>query len=271
MTMPTPTPNPTPTPAPITSIQTPYAALAGRVALVTGALGGLGPAVCRAFVASGATVIGVVSAGGGRHGSLDEALAALRATLAPGADASRLTLRTANLEDERSVADLVAGVASDFGRLEIAANLVGGYAAGQPVSALDANVWDRQFALNARTTFLVSKHVAAPMIRQQWGRIVNVSSRAAVAGRRNAAAYAVAKQAVITLTEAQAEELRDDHITVNAILPSIIDTPANRAAMPKADHSRWPTADQVARVIAFLASEDAAIISGATIPVYGLA
>ncbi|HUY79341.1 MAG TPA: SDR family NAD(P)-dependent oxidoreductase [Ktedonobacterales bacterium] len=245
--------------------------LANRVALVTGALGGLGPAVCQTFIAAGATVVGVASESSGRHGSPADALAALRATLPADAIASRLTLRTADLSDESSVAQLVAGVVSDFGRLEIAVNLVGGYAAGQPVSALDADVWDSLLTLNARTTFLVSKHVAAPMARQQWGRIVNISSRAALAGRRNAAAYAVAKQAVITLTEAQAEELRDDHITVNAVLPSIIDTPANRAAMPKADTSRWPTAEQIARVIAFLASDDAAIISGAAIPVYGLA
>lgn len=260
--MTTPTPN---------SPATLPGALANRVALVTGALGGLGPAVCRAFVVAGATVIGVASAGTGRHGSLAEALETLRASLPPGAIASHLTLRTADLTDEDSVAQLVANVVNDFGRLDVAANLVGGYAAGQPVSALDAEVWDSLLTLNARTTFLVSKHVAAPMVRQQWGRIVNISSRAAVAGRRNAAAYAVAKQAVITLTEAQAEELRDDHITVNVVLPSIFDTPANRASMPKADTSRWPTAEQIARVITFLASDDAAIISGAAIPVYGLA
>jgi len=241
------------------------------VALITGALGGLGPAVCGAFVAAGATVVGAVSAGSGRHGNPDDALAALRATLPPDAIASRLSLRAANLADERSVAQLVASVVNDLGRLDIAVNLVGGYAAGQPVSALDADVWDRMLALNARTTFLVSKYVAPPMVRQQWGRIINISSRAAVAGRRNAAAYAVAKQAVITLTEAQAEELRDDHITVNVVLPSIIDTPSNRAAMPNADASRWPTPEQIARVIAFLASDDAAIINGAAIPVYGLA
>jgi NAD(P)-dependent dehydrogenase (short-subunit alcohol dehydrogenase family) len=98
-----------------------------------------------------------------------------------------------------------------------------------------------------------------------------VSSRAARSGRKNAAAYATAKNAVITLTEAQAEELRDAGVTVNAILPSIIDTPANRTAMPNADASRWPTAEQVARVALFLASDDAGLISGASIPVYGRA
>jgi NAD(P)-dependent dehydrogenase (short-subunit alcohol dehydrogenase family) len=127
------------------------------------------------------------------------------------------------------------------------------------------------FALNLRPTFLFSKYAARAMAEQNWGRIIHVSSRAARSGRKNAAAYATAKNAVITLTEAQAEELRDAGVTVNAILPSIIDTPANRAAMPTADTNRWPTAEQIARVALFLASDDAGLINGASIPVYGRA
>ncbi|HLY30688.1 MAG TPA: SDR family NAD(P)-dependent oxidoreductase [Ktedonobacterales bacterium] len=242
--------------------------LAGRVALVTGALGGLGPAICQVLAAAGAIVVGVA---GDSHGDLAGALGGLHSDIQSPADISRISLRAANLLDEASVMQLVAGVASDLGRLDIAVNTVGGFAAGQPVSELSAETWDRMLALNARTAFLVSKFVAAPMTRQQWGRIINISSRAARSGRRNAAAYAVAKQAVITLTEAQAEELRDAYVTVNAVLPSIIDTPANRQAMPNADTSRWPTPRQVARVIAFLASDDAGLINGAAIPVYGLA
>jgi NAD(P)-dependent dehydrogenase (short-subunit alcohol dehydrogenase family) len=96
-----------------------------------------------------------------------------------------------------------------------------------------------------------------------------VASRSAYSGRKNAAAYAVSKRAVITLTETQAEEMRGSGVTINAIVPSIIDTPANRAGMPTADTSRWPAPDQVARVVLFLASGDAALISGAAIPVYG--
>lgn len=241
--------------------------LAGRVALVTGALGGLGPAVCQIFAQAGASVVGVV---GVSQRDLADALAGLRSRLS-SVDGGRLTLKQADLLDETQVARLVSEVVGEQGRLDIAVNTVGGYAAGQPVAELNAETWDRMLALNARTAFLVSKHVAAPMITQHWGRIINISSRAAHSGRRNAAAYAVAKQAIITLTETQAEELRDAHITVNAVLPSIIDTPANRRAMPKADTARWPTPEQVARVLAFLASDDASLINGAAIPVYGLA
>jgi NAD(P)-dependent dehydrogenase (short-subunit alcohol dehydrogenase family) len=127
------------------------------------------------------------------------------------------------------------------------------------------------FTLNLRPTFLFSRYAARAMVEQSWGRIINLSSRAARTGRKNAGAYATAKNAVITLTEAQADELRDAGVTVNAILPSIIDTPANRAAMPAADTSRWPAPDQIARVVLFLASDDAGLISGASIPVYGRA
>ena len=113
-------------------------------------------------------------------------------------------------------------------------------------------------SLNARTAFLVSKHAGRVMAERRTGRIINVASRSAYTGRKNAAAYAVSKRAIITLTEAQAEEMRGSGVTVNAIVPSIIDTPANRAGMPTADTSRWPTPEQVARIVLFLASDDAA-------------
>ena len=154
-------------------------------------------------------------------------------------------------------------------RLDVLVNLVGGWVAGDPVTGLDLATWDRMLDLNAKPAFLLSKHAARAMAPANWGRIIHVSSRAALSGRRNAAAYAVAKNAVLTLVEAQAEELRDTDMTVNAILPSIIDTPANRASMPSSDWRKWPKAEEIARVLLFLASPDAKLISGASIPVYG--
>lgn len=236
----------------------------GRVALITGATGGLGPAVVRAFIEAGAVVVGVSEKSG------QEREAPLRALLS-GEAHERLSLVAADARDEASVAQVVSDVQVKHGRLDILVNGVGGFHAGEPVTAMDLNTWQRMFDLNLRPTFLFSKYAGRLMAGRNWGRIINVSSRAARSGRKNAAAYATAKNAVITLTEAQAEELRDVGVTVNAILPSIIDTLANRAAMPSADTSRWPTPDQVARVVLFLASEDAELISGASIPVYGRA
>lgn len=236
----------------------------GRVALITGATGGLGPAVVRAFIEAGAVVVGVSEKSG------QEREAPLRALLS-GEAHERLSLVAADARDEASVAQVVSDVQVKHGRLDILVNGVGGFHAGEPVTAMDLNTWQRMFDLNLRPTFLFSKYAGRLMAGRNWGRIINVSSRAARSGRKNAAAYATAKNAVITLTEAQAEELRDVGVTVNAILPSIIDTLANRAAMPSADTSRWPTPDQVAWVVLFLASEDAELISGASIPVYGRA
>jgi NAD(P)-dependent dehydrogenase (short-subunit alcohol dehydrogenase family) len=235
--------------------------LAERVVLITGASGGLGSAVVRAFVAAGATVEAV-----GRRAQPNERL---RAELGPAAD--RFSTRTTDVLDEGAVSALMDGIARERGRLDVALNLVGGFTAGQPVTELAYETWQHMLDLNLRTTFLVSKYAARPMVQQGRGRIVNISSRAAFSGQRNAAAYAVAKSAVITLTEAQAEELRETGVTVNAVVPSFIDTPANRAGMPNATFDHWPKPDEVARVLLFLASDDAGLISGAAIPVYGCA
>ena len=254
---------PTPTPAPTPTRANTYN-LAGRVALLPGGSGGLGEAVTRAFLDAGATV--VVS---GSHEHPDS-LAAFTSQLG-GSAASRFSFQQANAEDESQVERLVWSTVERHGHLDILCNLVGGWSAGQPVNALDYATWQRMLDINLRTAFLLAKHAARPMMQQAWGRILHVSSRGARTGRRNAAAYAVAKSAVLTLAEVQAEELRDANVTVNAILPSIVDTPANRASMPRADFSRWPKAEDVASVLVFLASDDARLISGAAIPVYGLA
>lgn len=235
--------------------------LSGRVALVTGAFGGLGPETALALLEGGASVLAVA-----RHDQPD-ALERLRARA--GAGAARLSAAAADARDEDAVVALVSELERQAGRLDILVNIIGGYAAGQPVTALDAQTLDQMLELNLKATFFFSKHAARAMERNQFGRIINISSRAAVSGRKNAAAYAIAKAAVITLTETQSEEVVQQGVTVNAVLPGIIDTPANRAAMPKANFDRWPRPEEVARVIAFLASDDAGLISGASVPVYG--
>ncbi|HKT37727.1 MAG TPA: SDR family NAD(P)-dependent oxidoreductase [Ktedonobacterales bacterium] len=236
----------------------------GRVALVTGATGGLGPAVIRAFIEAGAVVVGISS-------RMDEEREGAIRSLLDSTGNTRLSLVALDATNEASVAQVVADTRAAQGHLDLLVNGIGGFHGGEPVTQTPLETWEQMLALNLRPTFLFSKYAARTMADQNWGRIINLSSRAARSGRKNAAAYATAKSAVVTLTEAQADELRDVGVTVNAILPSIIDTPANRAAMPAADTSRWPTAEQVARVVLFLASDDAGLISGASIPVYGRA
>lgn len=233
----------------------------GRVVLIPGGLGALGQAVARAFAEAGATV---VLAGSSEHPA---ELATLRASV--GAAGERITFERADVTDEPQVEALIAAVIHQHQRLDVLVNVVGAWRAGQPITTLDLDVWDTMFATNLRTAFLLAKHAARPMTAQQWGRILHISSRGAHSGRSNAAAYAIAKNGVIGLAEVQAEELHGTNVTVNALLPSIFDTPANRAGMPNADFSRWPQPAEIARVLLFLASDDAALISGAAIPVYG--
>ncbi len=234
-----------------------------RVVVITGAGGGWGRAVVEAFLAAHATVVVVERSG------VAQTVEGWKAELGERAD--RLSCVAADVLDESSVAAMVQSVLSRYGRLDVLVNMVGGFAAGQAVSELDLDTWEHMLRLNLRSAFLCSKYASRPMMQQQWGRIINISSRSAVQPSPKAAAYAAAKAGVIALTEAQAQELRDYQITVNAILPSIVDTPANRQAMPRADYSRWPKGREVASVILFLASDEAKLINGAAIPVYGLA
>ncbi len=227
----------------------------GRVVIVSGGAGGVGLAVTQIFAGQGDRVFVVERE-------------AARGNIAPHLN-ERIIFTPADVSDEASVSATLDGIQAQGGRVDVLVNVVGGYMAGQPVHELDAATWDAMMTLNLRTAFLMSKHAARHMIPRNWGRIINFSARAARDTAANAGAYAVSKAGVLALTEVQAKELVPFHITVNAILPSIVDTPANRAAMPNADFSRWPKAEEVARVVRFLASDDAALISGAGIPVYG--
>lgn len=237
--------------------------LSNKVAVLTGAGGGWGRAVVVAFLQAGASAVVI------ERPEVCAERAGWKAEL--GTLGERLTLTPGNVFDEANVANIMQAIQTQHGHLDILVNIVGGFAAGQPVHEMDTETWERMLQLNLHCTFLCSKYAARPMIAQRWGRIINISSRAGVQPGPKAAAYAASKAAVVSLTESQAEELKHDFVTVNAVLPSIVDTPANRQGMPHADFSTWPKGEEIAPVIVFLASEDARLISGAAIPVYGRA
>jgi NAD(P)-dependent dehydrogenase (short-subunit alcohol dehydrogenase family) len=176
-----------------------------------------------------------------------------------------------NALDEQSVSQFFADLKARLGGVDILINVVGGYEAGQPVAALDLAVFENQLNLNLKTALLLTKYAVRTMLEKGGGKIVHTSSRAAIEKGENSFPYSVSKLGVVRLVEAVAAENRKHNININAVLPSIIDTPANRAAMPKANYENWPKASQVANVIAFLASEEAELINGAAIPVYGKA
>jgi NAD(P)-dependent dehydrogenase (short-subunit alcohol dehydrogenase family) len=232
----------------------------GRVAVVTGGNGGLGKAVVTAFLAEGARV-----AAPGRH---DAGLAELRAL--PGADAALLTLAV-DLVDARAAEQAARSVRDWAGRLDILVNTAGAYAGGTLVGASTDEEWRAMLDANLLTALHATRAALPLMVAGGGGRIINVSSRAARQVGSGAAAYTVAKASLETLTLALAEEYREQRITANAVAPSAIATPAMLAHATDEERTRWVTPESLTRVILFLASEEAADVSGAIIPVYGRA
>ena len=216
-----------------------------RTALITGATGGLGTAVVECFAAGGWDVVGVDKR--------------------PSHDRDGVRFLEADLFDQAEVEQAVAQAGDE---LRAVVNLVGGFAQGGRVHETPIEEFERQFTLNLRPTYLVT---AAAIPRMRQGTIVCVGTRAALRPFPGAAGYVASKAALLALVRALDSEYRDDGIRINAVLPSVIDTPANRESMPGADHDAWVAPSAIADVIHFLSSDESAPISGAEIPVYGRA
>ena len=232
--------------------------LDGHVALITGGTGALGRVVSAAFLAAGARVIATYL--------VDAEL--------PGFDAAvpkeRCETAKVELTSRADVEALVARIVATHGRIDVLLNLAGGFAPGTIVETDDREL-DRLFAMNVKTAFVCTRAALPAMIRQKRGRIVNVTARPALLGGAGVTAYAITKAGVAALTRAVADEVREHGVTVNAIAPSTIDTPANRAAMPDVDPSRWVKPEEIAATLAFLASDTASATSGAIVPIYARA
>jgi NAD(P)-dependent dehydrogenase (short-subunit alcohol dehydrogenase family) len=186
-----------------------------------------------------------------------------------GRHAARLDGRAVDAADEAAVQQFVEDVVAKYGRLDVLVNAIGGFAGGPKLWETDTKVLQQMLALNLQPGFALARAAVPVMLRQRRGAIVNVASRAALGHAAGAAAYAASKAAAVALYNSLAEEVKGTDVRVNSVLPSIIDTEANRKAMPNADFSKWPKPEEIARVILFLASDDARLINGAAIPVYG--
>jgi len=231
----------------------------GKVALVAGGTGGLGGAVSLAFLEEGAKVVATYRK--------EQEFAALKS--AAGANASALEGQLVDITDELATAKFVANVVSRHGRLDAVVTAIGGYAGGIKLWDLDTKTVDAMFSLNLRSGYSLARAVLPPMLKQRYGSIVNVAAKAAVDHGAGAAAYAASKAAAVALIDSLAADTKGTGIRVNSILPSIIDTPINRQAMPGADFASWPKPQDIAQVILFLCSDAAKTIHGAAIPVYG--
>lgn len=228
-----------------------------HTAIVTGGTGGLGAAVVTRLLDDGWRVV--------VPWIVERELE--RVERRPG-----LELVRADVTDPVEVQTIVsAAAASDGAPLGGLVNLVGGFAMGARVDETSVDEFEKQFRLNLRPTYLMTQAALKEMLANGGGAIVCVGTRAALQPFKGAAGYIASKAAVIAFSQAVAVEYKDDGIRCNVILPSVIDTPANRASMPNADHDRWVKPAEIATVISHLLSPDAAVTSGATIPVYGRA
>ena len=225
----------------------------GRVALVTGASGTLGSAVVEAFREAGATVCAT------------DVVEPDADSFDPDADG--VQFYQADFTDGAAVERVVDAVVSDHGRLDTLVNVAGTWKGGTPVDETDVDTFDFLFDVNLKTMFLASKH-AIPHLREQEGAIVSVSARASLEGGEGDGPYRASKAGVRLLTETIAEENLGT-VRANAVMPSVIDTPANREMMPDADFEAWVAPAEIARTMLALCSDATPVTSGAAVPVYG--
>ena len=229
-----------------------------QVVVITGAAGNLGQAVAQAFAAAGCHLALVDHNAEG----LDRVIAALsgQASVKP---------YPTDLINPKTVKDAFESIIDDFDRIDVLANIAGGFTMGPRLQDTEDRDWDFMMDLNARSVFNTCRVTIPTMLKQGGGRIVNVSARAAESGKGRMGPYCASKAAVLTLTESLAAETKFDNINVNCILPGTVDTPQNRRDMPDADFDKWVPTDALADVVVFLSSKAARCVTGAAVPVYG--
>jgi NAD(P)-dependent dehydrogenase (short-subunit alcohol dehydrogenase family) len=231
----------------------------GKVVLVAGGTGGLGQAVSLAFLAESAKVIVTYRA--------EKELESLRS--AAGSKADAIEGVQMDVTDEAAVAKMIDEIVAKHGRLDVLVNTVGGFVGGVKLWEMESKALDRMLDLNLRSGFLLARAAIPAMLKQGSGAVINIASKAAVDHGAGASAYAASKAAAVALMDSLAAEVKGTGVRVNSVLPSIIDTAVNRHAMPDAPFATWPKPEEIARVILFLASDEAQVIQGAAIPVYG--
>jgi NAD(P)-dependent dehydrogenase (short-subunit alcohol dehydrogenase family) len=230
----------------------------GKVVLITGGTGALGRAVAQAFGTSNATTVVTYI--------IEEEREDVKSKIKTIAE-----LVKADITKEDQAKKLVSHVIKTYDRIDVLVNVVGGYLGGKTVAELDETEWDKMMSMNLKSAFLISKHVIPLMVAAKHGKIVHISSRTGLKSDGYDSAYSASKSGLIRLVESISEEVKEHNINVNCILPSIIDTEANRNAMPNSDFSKWVKTEDLANLVLFLCSDEAKVINGAAIPAYGLA
>lgn len=234
----------------------------GKVVMITGASGGVADGIITKFAHEGAKLVLVDRDKEAMQKRIDELGDAVSDYLITGGD----------LGKPEDMDDVIAKTVEKFGQIDVLAHAVGGFAAGNPVHETDISLFEKQMYLNTRIVFITLGRVAKHMVDNNInGSIVAILARTGLNGAKNTAAYAASKAAAHRIVQSMALELKEKNIRVNGVMPSTVDTKANREAMPDADFSKWVTPEQIANTIAFLASESASAITGDAIAVYNKA
>lgn len=224
-----------------------------KLVLITGSTGAVGSKLLDFFTSHGATTIGTY---------LDEKKMNITPSGSEGVDLIRC-----NTTIDSDVSSLVSAISRKHGRIDILVNTVGGYLGGKSVVLLEEEEWNRMFRLNLISAFLITKYVVPLMLQSGYGRIVHISSYSGISAQGLDSAYASSKAGLIRFVESISKEVKDHNLTVNCVLPSIIDTQSNRKMMPDANFKQWVKIDALVTVIAFLCSDDSRAITGSAVPV----
>ena len=229
-----------------------------QVVMITGAAGSLGSATTRAFEAAGARLVLV-----------DHRMQNLETTFDDLAKTEDHLFVAIDLTDAGAVEGMAYEVVQQYGQIDVLVNIAGGFRKGSPVHEMSLETWEFMLDLNAKTIIHTARAIVPHMVQREKGKVVSIAARAGLKGKAGMGAYIASKSAVIRLTESMSAELKNRGINVNCILPSTIDTPQNREAMPNANHEKWVQPEAIADVILFLSSDAARAIQGAAVPVYG--
>lgn len=227
-----------------------------KVVLITGGTGALGGMLVKKFLNSGAVTISSF------HNEKDAEKLKI--------ENSKVELIELDILQETQLLERIPKLVKKFGTIDILVNVVGGYLGGKNTNDLSEAEWDKMMNLNLKSAFLISKHVIPVMVSGKGGKIVHISSRTGQKSEGGDSAYAASKAGLIRFIESAAQEFKDSGININCILPTTIDTDANRKAMPNSDFSKWLSIEDLANVILFLCSSGARVINGSAIPTYGL-
>jgi NAD(P)-dependent dehydrogenase (short-subunit alcohol dehydrogenase family) len=239
-----------------------------KVIIITGGTGALGRVLIKSFLNGHPRTIVTTYRS-------EKEMQELKANLSNSSDQSPKNSTTLefikiDVTKDDEIKKLISNIFEKYGQIHILVNVVGGYIGGKNITELDELDWDKMMDINLKTAFLISRHVIPIMITNRYGKLVHVSSRTGIRAEGNDSAYAASKSGLIRFVESVSQEVKKSNININCILPTIIDTEANRRAMPNADFTRWINPGDLSNVILFLCSDDSKIINGSAIPTYGL-